>query len=1041
MKFELSLDEKNNVILTVAPQHKSIFQKLLGASQTESLDQVNDKLAFAIDELRFLSEKYSNKEQLDITPTQIIMSPHLAASLSNESAQQLGLPLFTDLTIEFDAKNTFGSPEFRLTYEWQRNGVREVPHRKGAILETENGQKRIPIWLLEAIEIADSHHAGKSLEDDWEALARFRKKLEPGVTLDNSRDAHVSMTDFLSGLKVSLIDRFSISPIGKDDFTIIPFDGEHLREGQSSTGNDEISENQSEIDGINLKRFNRLVKDRGSLTAYSIQAGHFVVIEKSAKLALDVMARKQKASSSERQEFIKNPGLEIRNAVIDKLRRDGKLDGLAPDAEEELIERSSDHLFVETKEYSERVTGIGVFKKPDIGGFIDSYSTWGFEDFGQLKARLDEKSVAEIGHIKEDMKTAIAEGKQEIQIDNFDIPVSQNSYDNLEKYYDQRVAIDNGEEGLFNDEKSNVKDEYDKKQGPFVLQTKDNFDDLEWLAKLKPRKTDVSNAIPDSIVTPLKEHQKESLKWQIEAWKAGLPGILNADEQGLGKTLQTIAFLAWLKQVNAKNEMKKPGPFLVVAPTSLLENWQSEVEHHLSKGGLGTRMKLYGASINFFKNTGVKGKDTDSGEEKLNFEDLHQAIEEGRGHRYWFITTYTTMSDYQLSLAKIPFSAIIFDEIQTLKNPTTRVSKAASSMNADFRIGLTGTPIENSADDLWSIMDQLSPGTLNTLKEFRERYKNVDESNMAELHDRIFLPHKSIPPLALRRIKDQVAKDLPTKTRLLHPEIMPDVQVVKYNEARLEELNSSRGKKLKLLHHIRAVSVHPDIDMMCDEQEYIDASARLKATMEILRKIKAKQERALVFIEHLKMQRRFIVLVQRQFGLNDVGLINGETPIEQRQKIVQHFQRHLQHDEGFDLLVLSPRAAGTGLTLTAATHVIHLSRWWNPAVEEQCNDRIHRIGQQKPVEIHIPMAIHPRFQENSFDCTLHSLMVRKRHLASATLWPMGDGQSDVAALEQGMTAEEFDQTDNPIKKTMENMFKRDGSPNYSPNADGSYTYE
>ena len=105
MKFELSLDEKNNVILTIAPQHKSIFQKLLGASHTESLDHVDDKLAFAIDELRFLSEKYFNKEQLDITSTQIMMLPHLAASLSNESAQQFGLPPFTDLTIEFDAKN------------------------------------------------------------------------------------------------------------------------------------------------------------------------------------------------------------------------------------------------------------------------------------------------------------------------------------------------------------------------------------------------------------------------------------------------------------------------------------------------------------------------------------------------------------------------------------------------------------------------------------------------------------------------------------------------------------------------------------------------------------------------------------------------------------------------------------------------------------------------------------------------------------------------------------------------------------------------
>lgn len=129
--------------------------------------------------------------------------------------------------------------------------------------------------------------------------------------------------------------------------------------------------------------------------------------------------------------------------------------------------------------------------------------------------------------------------------------------------------------------------------------------------------------------------------------------------------------------------------------------------------------------------------------------------------------------------------------------------------------------------------------------------------------------------------------------------------------------------------------------------------------MEILSGIKARRERALVFIEHREMQFRFAELVRHLLGLNQIDVINGDTPIPRRQAIVNRFQQHLQGEPRFDLLILGPKAAGTGLTLTAATHVIHLSRWWNPAVEEQCNDRVHRIGQMHPVTVHVPLAVHP----------------------------------------------------------------------------------
>ena len=245
-----------------------------------------------------------------------------------------------------------------------------------------------------------------------------------------------------------------------------------------------------------------------------------------------------------------------------------------------------------------------------------------------------------------------------------------------------------------------------------------------------------------------------------------------------------------------------------------------------------------------------------------------------------------------------------------------------------------------------------------------------------------------------------------------------------------------------MIHDIRSVSVHPARNIRTSKDDFIQASARLEATIDILRRIKAKGERALVFIEHRQMQYRFIELVRSELSLHHVDLINGDTPIPQRQAIVNRFQRHLENDGGFDILVLGPKAAGTGLTLTAATHVIHLSRWWNPAVEEQCNDRVHRIGQARPVTIHLPMAIHGAYQEHSFDCLLQSLMTRKRRLATSALWPMGDAREDVEGLQKGLAAERAGGTqDDPLRKAIVAMFERDQMAVPPREPDGSYVVQ
>ncbi|CEJ15912.1 RNA polymerase-associated protein RapA [bacterium YEK0313] len=872
--------------------------------------------------------------------------------------------------------------------------------------------------------MADAFGKGNEAQH-WEALARFRQTLDPGVSVTASTPtARVSMTDFLSNLEVRLADRFSITPnAAADDFEVLPFSKRRIGDGSDPSLEEGISEADSELAGQPLREFQKRVRERGALPAYRLARGSYLVIDRSAVPALETFAAVQKEPAAERAAFIRNPRARITEAYERALHEHGKLEGLSPEAQEEAVENAAGPALVETKEYSERVIGVAVFKKPE-SEFSSSGTTWLPEDFARKWAEhVLRLSDQELTDLRERVQAAIADQRPTVQTGDLELPARPEAVNLIDTAIAERKHVATEDD---------TSPEPDK--GPVVLATLDNFDELRWQADLRPRKAPMSVDLPSTILTPLKEHQVESFNWQVAAWRSGLPGILNADEQGLGKTLQTIAFLAWLKGHMAKVTSGERGPVLVVAPTSLLQNWEQEVERHLRKPGLGHLIRLYGSSTKGRKLSGVSGLDTDTGEAKLDLEFLREAVAEGRAHRFWTLTTYTTLCNYQHSLQRIRFSAVVFDEIQTLKNPTSLRANAGRSVNADFRIGLTGTPIENSVVDLWAVMDALGSDALGPLSQFRQRYAAFDKDNMAELHGRVFKPAGAFPPLGLRRLKQDVAKDLEPKRRRLHPRLMPPKQEAHYEDAKLKLATGGLGAALKALHHIRTVSVHPAIG---EDDGFIEASARLRATFDILREIARRREKVLVFIEHRQMQYRFIELVRSEFGLDRVDLINGDTPIPQRQAIVNRFQRHLENDGGFDALVLGPKAAGTGLTLTAATHVIHLSRWWNPAVEEQCNDRTHRIGQTRPVTVHVPMAIHSGYREQSFDCLLQSLMQRKLHLAQAALWPMGDTSDDIGELQKVLMADEQQTGGDPLRSAIAAMFARDQFPPPRFDQDGS----
>ncbi|NKM12104.1 ATP-dependent helicase [Rhizobium laguerreae] len=1031
MDFDLSFDD-DGVRIGLQSKRPGFLSQLISKKAPVDLQNLpigEREVLFAIADMRAIGNEMGIEPV--ITATEIRLSHRLAAALDSATAETLGLPPVVDLVLKTDVEGVIGSSGFRLKHEWLRNGQRQLPARVGSILTTAAGPRRIPLWMMDAIEVSESHRPGKGESADWESLARFRQMLDPGADGENKGPAaRLSMTDFLSGLRVRLADRFSISPRGSSDFEVVPFSSRRLEQDES--GHDDVSEDMGEIDSTNLGVFQTRLRERGALPAYRLSPGSYLVVDRAAAPALKVMADMQKAPADERREFIRNPGLRISNAVEAQLRADGKLEGLSPQAEEEAIEAAAGDLLVETREYSDRVTGVVAFEKVALDIAEGSGTTWMPEEFARkLGEVLGTMPRDELKALHERVSDAITAGQPSVELAELSLPARPEMLTLINNRIDARNIPEPEEES----EAAEVK------RGPMVLDTAVNFEELSWHAKLKTRNSATGFNIPQSIKTPLKEHQVESLKWQVEAWEAGLPGVLNADEQGLGKTLQTIAFLAWLKAQMAQGTPANKGPVLVVAPTSLLENWEQEVSRHLQEPGLGHLIRLYGSSLGGRKSVGARGRDTDTGEAKLDLGFLHEAIEEGRAHRFWLLTTYTTLTNYQHSLGRVPFSAIVFDEIQALKNPVSLRAVAARAMNADFRIGLTGTPIENAATDLWSIMDQLAAGSLDTLRDFHTRYREPTSENMAELHSRVFLPNDECPPLALRRVKDTVASDLPKKARKIHPRLMPDGQAIAYDDARLKLATGGMGAQLKMLHHIRTVSVHPSVQAARSDEDFITASGRLTAVMDILRQVHSRSERALVFIEHRQMQYRFIELVRAEFKLARVDLINGDTPIPQRQAIVNRFQRHLVDDQGFDLLVLGPKAAGTGLTLTAATHVIHLSRWWNPAVEEQCNDRVHRIGQTHPVTIHIPMAIHSSYRDQSFDCLLQSLMTRKRRLASSALWPMGDTDDDVAALQRLLTAEKATESGDPVSAAMRGMFQRDNLKLPAAAADGSLSID
>jgi len=321
---------------------------------------------------------------------------------------------------------------------------------------------------------------------------------------------------------------------------------------------------------------------------------------------------------------------------------------------------------------------------------------------------------------------------------------------------------------------------------------------------------------------------------------------------------------------------------------------------------------------------------------------------------------------------------------------------------------MTGTPVENRLQDLWSIYDVIHPGLLGSSKHFESSYPTDQPERLKSLHHLLTTSADGRPPSLLRRMKDDCLIGMPKKTVQAIPATMPPNQRLAYDKvvarAMVVKGTGQRGRMLEILQHLRGVSLHPFDPNAGGGEGYFADSARTKTLFELLQVIADKRQKVLIFCESLAMQALLSVEIARRFKLSHpVARIHGGVTGDMRQAAVNLFQ---ERPAGFDAMLLSPKAGGVGLTLTAANHVIHLSRWWNPAVEDQATDRAYRIGQARDVTVYLPQSVHPdpASRASSFDLKLHELMERKRRL-SRDLFAPGEDETDVAGLFDAVVGE------------------------------------
>ncbi|MBJ3812747.1 DEAD/DEAH box helicase [Streptomyces flavofungini] len=478
-----------------------------------------------------------------------------------------------------------------------------------------------------------------------------------------------------------------------------------------------------------------------------------------------------------------------------------------------------------------------------------------------------------------------------------------------------------------------------------------------WLATLRERLADPEGmepvGQPAALAADLRDYQLRGLNWLARMTSLGLGGCL-ADDMGLGKTITLISL-----HLHRQTDEATEGPTLVVCPTSLMGNWQREIE----KFAPGTAVRRFHGA-------------------QRGLDDLAQGE--------FVLTTYGTMRLDAERLDAVGWGMVVADEAQHVKNPYSATAKQLRTIGARARVALTGTPVENNLSELWAILDWTTPGLLGKLGTFRTRYAQAVESGSdPAAAERL---SQLVRPFLLRRRKSDpgIAPELPPKTETDRAVSLSAEQAGLYEAVVRETLAeisgadgfARRGLIVKLLTGLKQICNHPAQYLKENKPRITGRSGKLELLDELLDTILSEDASVLVFTQYVQMAR----LIEQHLSARGIPsqFLHGGTPVAEREAMVGRFQ-----DGEVPVFLLSLKAAGTGLNLTRAEHVVHYDRWWNPAVEAQATDRAYRIGQTQPVQVHRLIA------EGTIEDRIAEMLLRKRELADAVL---GSGEAALTEL-------------------------------------------
>ena len=903
-------------------------------------------------------------------------------TLSSDVKQFLELPEKFLGKIYINFKSLTYSDNFKVIWGFYKDKKEVYPVITGATMQIGTQYFLMDKPLYQAVKAIRKHESllSKSEEDNLYLIYSLKEASDNGLKIDLHQ---FNNFEFVVPEKVSLY----IECDENGNLLLTPNFG--------------ISESPSEI----RKRLHQIHKN---IKGTSIRNKNTIVIlnDKNRK-AVEEVIKARKINKSEREKFLNNPSSYIDDNLVD-------------------LENG----------FSARVIGVTEFTQAYFGDQEKQNNNW-YETSGEAKTNIVHKMpyVRDIIKSEEDLNKFIQICEDAVQ----------NNAETI-RFKDNLFSIENPQEIediIAECKKKFALNEVERVQTlqKLVLDIKKNDTLLEYQNDFIDYKNLYLGEIDESAyLRKFYDYQNVGIRWILGHGLLTLAGekqgCLLADDMGLGKSFMTLVAIREY-QLHYKAQNHENRPVLVVAPVSLLENWKEEISKSYKNNFFDNIVLLTSsADLEKYKKSDVTKELTYmQDDENIGLTDVRYALKIGANYgkdrldlpNNIILTNYETLRSYQASFALVDWSFVVFDEIQYIKNPNTRASIAAKALKANFKLAVTGTPVENSLKDIWNIFDIVDSGLLYEYQKFREEF--IAPILSADLQTKYNVGQKlrqKIGYSMLRRDKESCLPGLTkkyiysgcdniNKNVIFNPELslcMSEKQEQLYVSV-LEEYQNSLDKKslaLSTLKKLSLISLHPDLVASSNDDNLsiteddiarlLKGSSKLSYLVRQLNEIQKRKEKVIVFVISKRLQELLRKVLGFLYNLN-IRIINGDTKTTNstkanpsRSRIIKEFSAV----EGFNVIIMSPLAAGVGLTVTAANNVIHLERHWNPAKEAQATDRVYRIGQERDVNIYIPICKYSRGK--SFDEILDALLSRKIDLNKSIVTPSEFSEEEIAQVTQ-----------------------------------------